>query len=177
MTRVQLELLVLQGVLVLLVQSDPLVNRETEERRVPMGLLDLQGLLELGECLDHKDRVEIKEKLGIREIEDRKDTEASLVSKVCLGLLVNLVIKVLLDPLDLVEQEDPQALSVQLEKMEQTVYLDPLDPRDPVVVLGRLVHQVLLELLDPLVLLALRDLASTCQPLLVCLSLRSLLIP
>lgn len=36
---------------------------------------------------DHKDRVEIKEKLEIREIEDRKDTEASLVSKVCLGLL------------------------------------------------------------------------------------------
>lgn len=36
---------------------------------------------------------------------------------------------------------DPQALSVQLEKMELTVYLDPLDPRDHVVVLERLVHQ------------------------------------
>lgn len=170
-------LLVLRAALVLPARSDPPANRETEERPDPKDLLELRGLLELGECLAHKARAEIRERLAIRVREDRKDTEDSPVFRVCLGLLANLVTKELLDLLDPVEQEDPQALLVQLEKMVQMVCLDPSDPLDLVVVLERLGHPAPQGILVPPVFLAPRAPASTCLLSLVCLILRRVRTP
>lgn len=172
-----LDLLVLQVVLVHLVRSDPPVNRETEERPDQKDLLDLLALLEVEECLDHKDHVEIRESLVIWVIEDRKDTEDSPDFRVCQGLLGSLVTRVLLDPLDQVEREDPQALLVHLEKREQMECLDPSDPLDLVVVLERLAQPVPVETPGPPVLLALQGLALTCLHLLVSLTLRMVQIP
>lgn len=170
-------LLVLRVELVLLVRSDPPANRETEERLDPKDLLDLWGLLELEECLVHKAHAEIRVRLGIRVREDRRDTEDSLVFRVCLGLLANLETKELLDLLDPVEQEDPQAPLVQLEKMDPMVCLDPLDPLDLAAVLERLAQLAPQETLVPPVSLAPRGPASICLLSLVCLILRRVRTP
>lgn len=170
-------LLVLRVALALPVQSDPPANRETEERPDPKDLLALWGLLELEECLAHKARAEIRERLGIRVREDRRDIEDSPVFRVCLGLLANLETKELLDLLDPVEQEDPQAPLVQLEKMDPMVCLDPSDPLDLAVVLERLGQPAPQETLVPPVSLAPRGPASICQLSLVCLILRRVRTP
>lgn len=175
-TLVQLVLLVLQALLVLLAQLVPPANRETEESLVHKDLLDLQDLLEPEECLDHKDPAVTRVRLERVVREDKRDTEASLVCRVCPDLRVKLETRVLLDLLDLLDKEDHLDLLALLERTVQMVCQDPSDPPDLVVVVETLDPLVLLETPDPPVLLVPPALASTCLPSLALVRLRSPLI-
>ncbi|CAB1445080.1 unnamed protein product [Pleuronectes platessa] len=148
-----LALLVLQALPVPPAQLVPPANRETEERLVPKDLLDLQDPLEPEECPDPKDPVVTRVRLGRLVREDRRDTEASLVCRVCPDLRVNLEIRELLDLVDLLDREDHLVLLVLVERTVQTACQDPSGPPDPVVALERMVPLVLPVTLDPPVLL------------------------
>ncbi|TNN82195.1 Collagen alpha-1(II) chain [Liparis tanakae] len=132
-TLVLLVLPVLQALLVLPAQSVPPANRETEESLVPKDLLGLLDLLEPEGCLDPKDPAVTRERVERVAREDRRDTEASLVCRVCPDLRVNLETRVLLDPLDLLDKEDHLDPVAPVERMVGTVSQAPLDPPDRVV--------------------------------------------
>lgn len=166
-TLVLLVPLVLRALLVFPAQLVPPANRETEESLVHKDLLDLQDLLEPEGCLDPKDPAVTRVRLESLVSEDRRDTEASPVCRVCPDLRVNLETRVLLDLLDLLDKEDHLDLLALVERMVETVCQDPLDPLDLVVAVERPVLLVPPETLDPLVLLALLALALTCPPSLV----------
>jgi len=143
---------------------------------VPKDLPGLQDQLELEEWLDPKDPVETRERLARQERGDRRVTVASPVCRVCPDLPVLLETRVLPDLLDPLALRDPLDQSDPLERMELMACLDPSDLPDPVDALERLVLLVLLVTPDPLVLLVLQALASTCLPSLACPSPRSHLI-
>lgn len=171
-TQVLLVLPALQVLPELPALSDPLANRETEERLVPKALLDPLDLPEREEWLDPKDPVVTRVRLGSLVREDRRDTEVSPVCRVYLDLPVKLVTRVLLDLLDLMDQEDHLDLLAPLERMVPTVCPDPSDPLDLAVALESLVLLVPPEMPvppGPPVLLAL---ASTCLRSLACRSRR-----
>lgn len=151
-------------------------NRETEESLVHKDLVDLQDPLEPEECPDPKDPVVTKVRQENLVREDRRDTEASLDCRVCLDLRVNLETRELLDPLGLLDKEDHLDPSALLERTEQTVCQDLLDPLDLVVALERPVQLVLPETLDPPVLPVPLALALTCLPSLAWVRPRSHLI-
>jgi len=139
-------------------------SRETEESLVPKDLPDPRDPLELEEWLDPKDPVETRERLARLERGDRRVTVVSPVCRVCPDLPVLLETRVLLDLLGLLALRDPLDLSAPLERMEPTAFLDPLDLLDPVDALERLVPLVPQVTPDPLVLLVLQALVSTCLP-------------
>jgi len=175
-TVATLDLLVLLVLPVALVPQDPsvqLANRETEERLDPKVPPDHQDLLEPEEWLDPKAPEGTRERQERVEREVRRDTVASPVYRVFLGLLVNQETRVLLDQLGLLDKEDLLDLSVPLERTVPMVYQDPSDHQDPEVALERPVLLVLPETLAPLVLLDPLDQVSTCPPLLACPSRRS----
>jgi len=172
-TQVLLVLLALQVLPELPALSDPLANRETEERLVPKALLDPPDLLEREEWLDPKAPVVTRVRLGRLVREDRRDTEVSPVCRVYLDLPVKLVTRVLLGLLDLMDQEDHLDLLAPLERMVPMVCPDPSDPLDLVVALESPVLLVPPETLVPPVPLALLALASTCLLSLGCHSPRS----
>lgn len=175
-TLVLLVLLVLQALLALPAQLVPQANKETEESLVLKGLLDLQDLLEPEECLDLKDPVVTRVRVGRPVREDRRDTEALLVCRVCPDLRVKLETRVLLDLLDLLDKEDHLDPLALLERMVETVCQDPLDPLDLVVAVERPVLLVPPETPDPPVLLVPLALALTCPPSLVWVRLKRALI-
>jgi len=155
----------------------PLANRETEERGVLKDLLGHLDLLVPEEWLDPKDHAETRERLARQERGDRRVTVVSPVCRVFLDLQVLLVTLALRALLDLPVPRDPLDQLDLLAKMVQMDSLALLDLLDLVDALERLVLLVLLETLDLLVPQVLLALESTCLPLLVCPSPRSLLIP
>lgn len=113
--------------------------------------------------LDRKDLVVTKAIMETEVIEVRRVTEALLVFRVFLDLLVQLVNKAVLESLDHLAQEDPRVQLVLQAKKEALGHLGPLG----LLVCGAaLEKQALRVLLVSLVPLALRDPLATLQLLL-----------
>lgn len=170
---VLLELQVLRALLVPLAQSAPPANRETAESLVHKDLLALQDLLEPEECQDLKDPVVTRVSLERTVSEDRRDTEVSLVCRVCPDLRVKMETRERLELMDLLDKEDHLDLLDQVERMVETVCPDPSDPLDLVVAVERPAPLVPLVTPDPPVFLAPPALASTCLLSLVWARLKS----